>query len=442
MAECKTIARVLLRPDGNVHIVFRGVRAVYATASNLKALFSDPIEFIEKGSYTCKESTIEINRKRVELEEVLGLTLASVNSDKQIICDFPELFHYLFAAKIEKGKKEGALNMKAFELETVLSDEKSFLLRHYLEFTNYFKSTPAIKTNIKLREEVQSAILREIISMFFEDDLPKASKAISVEETFEQIEMDNLLSTAPPEIDKDMLTCAEYAKFIDVTPQTVLNYIHNKRLKSAKKNEHGKWLIHKDDRPIDWNLRNGRKHKKKFDGENYRRKSTGSAADVEEHILKMRLFTAAVAPYIHTFEELDYYIKRSYHEVEFDGKPALIVDINPDYRSSITGLTNRELMRAGKAPVVPNRDKEEYVFHLHHIGQHTTSPLATIPEYDHNSSEFSSYFHQGKPNAELHDASFEAEKKNFWRTFLEEYDKAIEFRLIPYKNPKYRGGVR
>ena len=59
-------------------------------------LFADPIDFIEKGSFQYQESTFIANRRRVELEDVLGLTLATVNSDKQIVCDFPELFQYVF----------------------------------------------------------------------------------------------------------------------------------------------------------------------------------------------------------------------------------------------------------------------------------------------------------------------------------------------------------
>lgn len=120
-------------------------------------MFSDPIEFIESGSQAYKESTFDINRKRTALEDVLGLTLASVNSDKQIICDFPELFQFIFSLNTEKDKKR-TLNMKSFELENILSDEKSFLLRYYLEFTNNLKFSLVIKKNIKLRDEVQFEI--------------------------------------------------------------------------------------------------------------------------------------------------------------------------------------------------------------------------------------------------------------------------------------------
>ena len=88
----KTIARVNLRSDGSIHIAFEDIRTIYATAENVKALFSDPLGFIEIGSQSQKDSTAVVNRKRVPLDDVLGLTLASVNSDKQVVCDFPELF--------------------------------------------------------------------------------------------------------------------------------------------------------------------------------------------------------------------------------------------------------------------------------------------------------------------------------------------------------------
>lgn len=436
MAETKNLARVILRSDGSVHIAFWDVRTIYATAENLMALFSDPIEFIETQSSLYKESTSEINHKRVPLENVLGLTLATVNTDKQIICDFPELFQYLFAASAEKSQLTKPLDMKSFELETVLSDEKSFLLRYYLEFTSYFKSSPSIKKNIKLRDAIQFEILREILNSFFDEELPKVTEAIALSEKLEQIETNHILNRTPQVPDGEMLTCQEYAKLIGMTTQTVLTYINAGKLKSAKKNQNGRWMINRTDIPEGWNLRKGKKRKHTVEGQFYRRKKTGSAADVEEHIKKLELFSVEVAPYIHTFEECDYYTKRHYHEVRFDGKAALIIDINPDYISTTTGESNRERILAGKAPVVPDPLKDDAEFHVHHVGQHSSSPFAIIPAYDHNGSGFSAFFHQGTPNKELHGPEFEAEKKNFWRNYLEEYDKAGTFVKIPYLNPK------
>lgn len=51
MSEAKNLARIILRADGSVHIAFRDIRAVCATAANLAALFSDPLDFIETQSF-------------------------------------------------------------------------------------------------------------------------------------------------------------------------------------------------------------------------------------------------------------------------------------------------------------------------------------------------------------------------------------------------------
>lgn len=49
MKNAETLARVILRSDGFVHIAFPDIRSIWATAENIMDLFSDPIEFIETG---------------------------------------------------------------------------------------------------------------------------------------------------------------------------------------------------------------------------------------------------------------------------------------------------------------------------------------------------------------------------------------------------------
>ena len=437
MKDKKTIARVILRSDGSVHIAFRDVRSIYATPKNMMELFSDPMEFIERGSQTCEDSTFQINRDRVELNDVLGLTLATVNSDKQIICDFPELFQFMFASTFSEAEMTRNLDMSSFELETVFSDEKSYLLRYYLEFSRGLKTSLTIKKNIKLRDEVQFEILREILNSFFVEELPNAAKTVeNLSKQIESLESKTMYPLRGHDSDR-MVSVSDYARINNVCASTVYKYIRESRLTSAVKDENGNFLLKRDEKPVSWDRRKGRKRKRSGDGVHYKRVSNGSADDVKEHILKQKLFTNAVAPFIHTFEELDYYAKRSYHEVIWDGRPALIIDVNPDYISQKTGKRNRDLMKEGKAPVVPDRAKEEYVFHIHHVGQHWQSPFAIIPEYDHNGKNYSAYFHPTKAKEDLHGPEFEAAKKTFWRCYIEKYDEAKSFRAIPYLNSKH-----
>ena len=428
MSIAETIARVILRSNGKVHIAFRDIRSIYATPKNILALFSDPIDFINNQSYSYKESTFEINRKRVVLEDVLGLTLASVTSDKQLICDFPELFKYIM---LSNDKQDEPLDMSSLVFENALSDEKSYLLRYYLEFTNNIPPLLTIKHNIKLRNDVQNEIIREILNTFFEDNLPEVSSVKDVSSHISQVEN----TIVYPKENNVMVKVVEYAEIWNISIDTVRTYIRNGRIKSAVKHSSGYYMIDKNEKPIDWDLRKGRKRKKTTSEKFYKRRSTGSAAEVEEHILKLDLFSKRVAPYIHTYEELDYYVKRNYHEVCWDGQTALIIDVNPEYISK-DGVKNRDLMAKGCAPHIPDRMKDDYVFHIHHIGQNSTSPFAIIPEYDHNGRGLSSVFHPGTPNTELHGPEFEAQKINFWRNYLRNYDESGNFVSIEYINQR------
>ena len=91
---------------------------------------------------------------------------------------------------------------------------------------------------------------------------------------------------------------------------------------------------------------------------------------------------------------------------------------------------------AGEAPRVPQKNKEDRSFDLHHVGRNAASPFACIPDYDHNGSGFSSIFHQGSHDKNLHDTVFAGDRKQFWQTYIEEYDKAGRFEKIPYLNPR------
>ena len=430
MSDAKTLARVILRPNGKVYIAFQDAQAIYATPENIMMFLCDPISFLSNVS-AYEDVGIEINRNRVELEEVLGLTLALVTSDKRIICDFPELFR--FVALAEEDKKQ-PLDMNAVRFETVLSDEKSYLLRYYLDFTNNIPPLLTIERNIKLRNEVQNEIIREILNAFFEENLPSVKNKKDV---FEQISYAESTLMYAAEEKTVMVTTAEYAKICDRSVSTVIEYIRKGLLKSAVKTSRG-YVIDKNDKPIDWNLKKNRKRKSKpsSSGKYDKRRSEGSAAEVEEHILKNDLFTKAVAKYIHTFQEMQYYLERNYHEVCWDGQPALIVDVNPDYITK-NGERNRDRMKKGDPPYIPDPTWDDHVYDIHHIGQHPTSPFAIIPSMHHNSSEYSVYFHPSKQERkDFHGPEFSAQKKTFWKNYIKVYDAAGEYKHIEYLNPR------
>lgn len=428
MNKSENLARIILRPDGNVHIVFRDARSIYATAANITELFSDPIDFIYEKGYTYKDSTFETNRNRVGLDEVLGLTLATVTSDKQIICEFPELFQYVFSAH---DKKDAILNMHSYKLESILPDEKSFLLRYYLEFTNQMTSALTIKKNIKLRNEIQYQILREILNSFFVDTLQDVESTKDLATEISNVENNMLLSNTSS--DSKMVSITEYARFWNLSPEYVRTCIHDNRLSSAVRLPNTRYIIDINEKLVD--LRAGRKRQsqKQSSKAPYKRRISGSAAEVKQYIIDHNLFSSKVADFIHTYEELDYYTDHNYHEVCFDGQIGLIIDVNPEYVSN-DGVCNRDLMLKGQSPHIPDRNKDEFVYHVHHVGQNALSPFAIIPEYDHNGAKLSNIFHQGSPNADLHGPEYNAAKMNFWRNYLKYYDQAGKYEAIEFYN--------
>ena len=168
-----------------------------------------------------------------------------------------------------------------------------------------------------------------------------------------------------------------------------------------------------------------------------------SADDVQEYVLINHLFSPSVAPYFRTIDEVDYYVKHSYHEITINGRPCLVRDVNIDYISYKTGKSNRELMKEGKPPACARRDREEYVWAAHHVGQTKKGnyPIAIIPGYDHIGNGYNTIFHPGNSGEKLHDPEFEAMKRSFWKGFLAAYEAAGEdFNKIPYCNRKQDRG--
>lgn len=234
MSQLYNEARVILRSDGSVHIAFRDRCTIYATPENILSLFSDPFEFIETGRLSYADSTCEVNRKRAVLDDILGVTLASVSSDKQILCHFPELFQCIVSTGVTDKERKTPLNMKYFELETVLSDEKSFLLRHYLELAGSLKTPLTIKKNIRLRDEVQFAIIREILNAFFDEELPDAAPPAALSEQIDQIEQATVLRKEPFP-DAEFVSTSQYALIHGLSEYTVREYANKGYIKNAKK---------------------------------------------------------------------------------------------------------------------------------------------------------------------------------------------------------------
>lgn len=456
MINRKRLVRIILRPDGCIHIAFNDITTIQATTANLIALFSDPMDFIVNGRKKHKETTDKVNRARSELDDILGLTLASINEDKQIVCDFPELFSYLFANADTEEKRNRPIGMQDYTQLLTIPDEKAYLLRFYLEFTQNLKSRVAIKRNIKLRDEVQFAIIKEILNTYFEESLPKPQKALELSKQISASENENMYKKSDESPEANMVTVTEYVRINNISRDTVFKYLKEKRFKSAVKLPNGQWRINKTEIPVSFDRRRGRKRKNTGEEKFFKRALEGSPEEVRAYIQKRNIFSDDVGKYILTYAEVEYYEKNNYHEVIWLGRHALIIDVNPDYivpNSKVPTkikkkyendpqkqFKNRDLMKEGFAPVVPQKTMDNYRFHIHHIGQKADSPFCIIPEYEHTSKDLSSIFHQGTPDKNLDRPEFEVQKSSFWRQYILEYDEAGRYNNIPFINHKSKRG--
>ena len=108
-------------------------------------------------------------------------------------------------------------------------------------------------------------------------------------------------------------------------------------------------------------------------------------------------------------------------EVEINGRKCLIrTDIDLDYTDA-DGISNRERMKRGLAPLDSKTGKP---IELHHLGQKKDSPLVELTEEEHRTGEYE----EGKKNQSLwHDNSKETEVHgdgNDWNKERQEHWKA------------------
>ncbi len=427
--------RVIMLPDGSAHIAMLDGQTIECTPKSLSDLLSDPHEFIEHRQFQYHLTGKRVNPQDAPLANIKGLTLLKIYSDAEVVCVFPKLFDLLFKS-IQQNKEE-PLNLKEYVASLEFSDEKHFLLKFFYEFTNEPRSGITINRKMDLDFEVQSEIMRETFNTTF----LSAWQGKEIKEPAEKADASTENLFLGKKDDPENITIKEYAKMHGVKDTTVYTWIRKKKISGLTKTSSGTLLINKN-APVPLDGRAGRSMPKR--GESGIRKYMCKGNDyqsVQEYIKDNRIVSDEVRPFIRTYEEIKYYEKHHYHEVSWDGRKALIIDVNLDYFSEKHQMTNRELIMHEKAPVVPG--KEDFEFIIHHVGQLPTSPFAILPGDDHN--HFHGIFHTNSSpgqtkngSDELHNANFEFQKRAFWKTYLKEYDRTGNFANIPYTNLKHK----
>ena len=102
---------------------------------------------------------------------------------------------------------------------------------------------------------------------------------------------------------------------------------------------------------------------------------TGLAENEKAEIIKETGWPAEIVNCIESMDQCEVYKNADLHEAEIDGRKCLVKNIDMDYVDPKTGLTNRELMEKGRAPIDAKTGES---IELHHMGQNFNSPFAEL----------------------------------------------------------------
>lgn len=80
---------------------------------------------------------------------------------------------------------------------------------------------------------------------------------------------------------------------------------------------------------------------------------------------------------IENMDQYEIYKNADLHEAEINGRKCLVKDIDLDYVDPDTGMTNRERMEKGRAPIDAKTGEK---IELHHMGQNFDGPFAELDE--------------------------------------------------------------
>lgn len=114
---------------------------------------------------------------------------------------------------------------------------------------------------------------------------------------------------------------------------------------------------------------------------------------------------------ISSLEEYEIYKKAGLVEAEIDGKKCLIrSDIDWNQKDAL-GRTNYERVEQGLSPL----NKDGKPIELHHIGQHSNSPLAELTQEEHRGKGNDGILHNKSVESEINRNAFAFERSQHWR---------------------------
>lgn len=124
---------------------------------------------------------------------------------------------------------------------------------------------------------------------------------------------------------------------------------------------------------------------------------------------------------IGSWKEYEIYKNANLVEAEIDGKKCLIRnDINWNQKDEM-GRTNKERAEQGLSPI----NKDGKVIELHHIGQHSNSPLAELTQEEHRGKGNDGILHDKTKESEINRQTFAEERSNHWSARAQESEEML-----------------
>lgn len=140
------------------------------------------------------------------------------------------------------------------------------------------------------------------------------------------------------------------------------------------------------------------------------KKSEGLTDEEKVTIKKETGWSDEIIGAIDSKEEYEIYKKAGLSDAEINGNKCLIRnDIDWDQKDAM-GRTNRERAEQGLSPI----NKDGKVIELHHIGQHSDSPLAELTTEEHRGKGNDTILHNKIKESEINRQAFAKERNNHW----------------------------
>ncbi len=137
----------------------------------------------------------------------------------------------------------------------------------------------------------------------------------------------------------------------------------------------------------------------------------GLTEEQKEQIREQTGWSEELIDMIGSWEEFELYQKAGLVEVEIAGKKCLVREDIDWEQKDVMGRTNRERAEQGLSPI----NQEGKVVELHHVGQHSDSPLAELTPEEHRGKGNDTILHDKTKESEIDRQAFSEERAEHWR---------------------------